>query len=82
MYFQKMKCEVVDWIYLPQASDQERSFCEKLSELLGSENASSLVNINSPKMKPVYAASELLIYRRKLAYAVIWKTDSDFGSSE
>jgi len=47
-----------------------------------SENASSLANINSPKMKPVYAASELLIYRPKLAYAIMRKIGSDFGSSE
>jgi hypothetical protein len=57
-------------------------FAKNLVNVWSSENASSLANINSPKMKPVYAASELLIYRRKLAYAVIWKIDSDFGSSE
>jgi len=32
IYLQEMKCEVVDWIYLPQAKDQEPIFCEKHSE--------------------------------------------------
>jgi hypothetical protein len=82
MYLQEMKCELVDWIYLTQARDPERIFAKIIRSFWSSENASSLANINSPDMTPVYAASELLIYRRKLAYAVMRKIDSDFGSSE
>jgi hypothetical protein len=82
MYLQEKQYEVVDWIHLAQARDQKRIFAKIIENYWISENASTLANISSPKMKPVYAASELFIYLRKLACAVVRKIDSDFGSSE